>query len=436
MRAFGLGEWAGQLVSTLAMFGVGVVVFFDLRRRYGEIAAACGFAAVLGVRTICHLATSIQPDALSLLFYAAGWSLFLRYRDLGKTADLAGYTVALTLAMLTKPPSGQLGISRFLLLLLSAPALLKRRAVWIAWGVSLLAVGLQPGRAPGLRSVRQQLRSLQGGTRRCPPWPALLAGAGYESDATPSASSAWGSRARSPSWSWRCDEGSRLRSGALLVANLVVAVFFIRVTADFAGAHYVVPAAILSAEAVAFLVADFLSSAADLKWYKNVALVLVNSAVLIVPFLQTVRLRPVMGNVDPAAFTIYDTGLELQKIARPEELIIVRAKLYDPRIFYIAHLHGWQLNHRKDDPAQIPEQVRRGGSLLHRPVAQSEPESGRGMVTAACAPDRRGRHGTPAPRDGCDFGRSRLRLRSDHKLTRRRMVPEIDRRDITRRSRR
>lgn len=374
MRAAGPGEWAGQLVSTLAIFAVGLVVFFDLRRRRGPIAAVCGVAAILGVRAICHLATSIQPDALSLLFYAVGWSLFLRYRDLGRKADLVGYTIALTLAMLTKPPSGQLGISCVLVLLLSAPGLLKRRAIWIAWIVSLAMVGLYLLHA---HSVYAQFGNsfglFKGGNEKVPTLgevlsPVLLAkamrtlgvfGVGYAGAA---ALAILALRRRFTPEIW-----------ALLAGNLVVTVFFIRVTADFAGVHYLVPAALLSAEAVGVLVADFLTSTADRRPSWNHAAVVAGSAVLIVSVLLTARIRPIMGEVDPAAFTIRETGLELSKIARPDELIIVRAKLYDPRIFYVAHLHGWQLSHRVDDPAQIPEQVRHGARYFIDPLPNPNP---------------------------------------------------------------
>ncbi len=374
MRVFGPGEWAGQVVSSVAMFAVGAIVFFDLRRRRGEIAAACGVAALLGAGSICHLATSIQPDALSLVFYAAAWSFFLRYRDLGKTADLVGHTVAFTLAILTKPTSGQLGISCVLLLLLSAPRLLKRPAIWIAWFTAMIVVGLYLLHAHQVYAQYGNSFGLfKGGNEKVPTLGELLSptlvykamrtlviwGVGF---AGAVALVVLALRRRFTPEIW-----------ALLAGNVVMTYLFIRVTWYLAGTHYVVPAAILSAEAVAVLVGDFLSSVADRKRSYRTAFIVLGSAVLILPVLLTARRRPLMGSVDVAAFTIHDTGLELKEIARPDELIIVRAKLYDPRIFYIAHLRGWQLNHLVDDPAQLPEQVARGARYFIDPLPNPKP---------------------------------------------------------------
>jgi hypothetical protein len=152
----------------------------------------------------------------------------------------------------------------------------------------------------------------------------------------------------------------------------VLTVFSIKVTSYTAGAHYAAPAALLSAEAVALLVHDFLKKKDDYAPSKRNLLVALGCAVLLLPIAATARRRPRMGSVDIAAWTVRDTGLELKKLAHPGDLVVVRARLYDPRIFYICHLRGWQLNFLVDDPAPIADHVKHGARYFVDP--QPDPQ--------------------------------------------------------------
>lgn len=374
MNAFGHGEWAGQLLSSLAIMATAAVVFFDLRRRHGAVAALCALIAFLGTRSIIHLATSIQPDGLSLLAYAASWALFLRFRDSHKNSDLVTYSLMLAFAMLVKPTAGQLGISCALLLLLTAPELFKRKSLWVAWAFPLVLVAIylwhahlvyvQYGNSFGL---------FKGGNDKVPtlgevtsPYNLYLAarltlvwGVGFVGSA---ALLVLAIRRRFTPEIW-----------ALLAGNAFMSVAFIRITATMAGSHYVAPAALLGAEAIAVLTPSLLelaTQAASKLWrVAGVAAALC----LILQLVMTARYRLRMSEVDPGAFTVYAAAQTLKPLVHPGDLVIVRAKIYDPRIFYIAHVRGWLANRDNPDVGNVPTEVQKGARYLIDPVPSPAP---------------------------------------------------------------
>src|SRR5262249_2863558 len=118
------------------------VVYFDQRRRRGLLPALFAVVAFMGTRSMVHIATSIQPDSLSLLGYVLAYAALLRYRDHAKFGDLALYTLFFGLATLTKPTAAQLGITSAVILFLTARPLLKRPGIWISWALVLVAGAL------------------------------------------------------------------------------------------------------------------------------------------------------------------------------------------------------------------------------------------------------------------------------------------------------
>jgi hypothetical protein len=371
MRLFGRGEWAGQLVSTLAMLAVGAIVFFDLRRRRSVFAAACGLAALLSSRSIAHLTTSIQPDAFSLAGYAAAWAFFLRYRDHEKARDLVGFSAALAVAMLVKPTAAQLGLSSALLLLLSAPRLLKRPGVWLAWLFALALLGLYLWNAHQVYvHYGNSFGIFKGGNDKVPTLHELFA-AGPVFQAVRRLF-VWGVgipgtvalivlavRRKVTAECW-----------ALLFGNVILTVATIRITASLAGTHYLAPAAILSAEAVSQVTVDLLAWAEGRGFPRWAELAL--GLALGVSVIRMAQFRRVMFLADGLAPIVYGTGLALTKIAHPGDSIVVRAKLYDPRVFYVSHLTGWQLNHLVDDPTPIPSYVKRGAKYFVDPIPEEK----------------------------------------------------------------
>ena len=374
MRAFGHGEWAGQLVSSLAIMATAMVVFFDLRRRHGWLPAVCALTAFLGTRSIVHLATSIQPDGLSLLAYAASWALFLQYRDSRKTSYLVLYSATLAFAMLVKPTAGQLGISCALLLLLTAPALFKRPSLWAAWAFPLVTVAIYLWHAHLVYvHYGNSFGLFKGGNDKVPtlaevtsPYNLYLAarltlvwGVGFVGSA---ALLVLAVRRRFTPEIW-----------VLLVGNTLMSVAFIRITATMAGSHYVAPAALLGAEAIAVLVPSLVerwTKATSQLWrFAVVAAALVLAAQPII----TARYRLRMSEVDPGAFTVLAAARALQPLVHPGDLVIVRAKIYDPRIFYIAHVRGWLANRDNPEVANVPDEIKKGARYLIDPVPSPTP---------------------------------------------------------------
>lgn len=376
MRLFGPSEWAGQLVSSIAMAGAALIVFFDLRRRYGHLAAALGVLGFLSSRAIVHGATSIQPDAVSLLGYAGAWALFQRYRALGRTADLVWYGVVLALAMLTKPTAAQLGLSCALLLFFADRDVLKRRGIWLAWAGALGVLAIYLWHAHGIY-VRygNSFGIFKGGNDKVPTireltspdlvyktlrlmfvWGVGLAGTlalvilAVRRKITPDI--------------W-----------ALLVGNVLLTVFTIRITATMAGTHYVAPAALVAAEAIAVLAVDLASLGAT-QGERMSRLALAALGVFVgLQVVLVARFRRVMYGVDPEAQIVYATALALKPLVRPHDLIVVRAKLYDPRIFYVTGTRGWLISRENPEPdmKRVEDYVERGARYFADATPAAEP---------------------------------------------------------------
>src|SRR5262249_16926702 len=67
----------------------------------------------------------------------------------------------------------------------------------------------------------------------------------------------------------------------------------------------------------------------------------------------------------------------LTKMLHPNDRVIVRAKLYDPRVFYIAHVHGWLVNRFSTDTApdaqQFAARIQHGARYYVDPIPAPEP---------------------------------------------------------------
>ncbi len=123
-----------------------------MSRRYHAVAAAVGFGAFLATRTSLHLATVIMPDALALLAYVTAWTFFWQYAKYGRTHDVVAYGLFGALAMITKPTVAHIGISSFLLLVLSDRSRLRDYRIWVTWGAMVAVLGLFLGHAHHLYS--------------------------------------------------------------------------------------------------------------------------------------------------------------------------------------------------------------------------------------------------------------------------------------------
>ena len=352
MRAFGPGEWAGQAVSLGSALAAAIALWFHLDRRYGVVAAVFGLLSFLSARAFVQVATVIQPDALSLCGYTIAWAAFVHYRDSGRRRSLVVFTVAGALAMLVKPTAAHLGISTVCLLLVTRRDLLSRKGPWVAWGVILAALAIYLFHARGLyQTYGNTFGILSGGhegSEKVPGLAQLMSPTLYFKAMKYGV--VWGTGVVGAlaliliflqGWG----KGSHF---ALLVGNFAMTITALRYTSEPCGTHYFAPAAVLGAESVAGLACVMFTwkQFPRVKW----------GALAVMAGLQlawSVKVRPLLGLRDAQAQEVAATGRELAELASPGDLVVVRAALFDPRIFYVAHVRGWVLSNQHDAPESL-----------------------------------------------------------------------------------
>jgi Dolichyl-phosphate-mannose-protein mannosyltransferase len=375
MRAFGPGEWAGQLVSSLAMFGATLALFFDLRRRHGLLLGALGVSVFLGTRSVTHLATSIQPDALSLFGYVLAWASFMRYRDEGKVAQLVPFALSLSVAMLTKPTAAQLGLTTGIIVLFTARDRLKSPALWLAWAFPVVLTFAYLRHAHHVAEVYGNSFGVVSGSESKVPTLSELTNPVLLSKVA-RLFIAWGLGFPGTLALIVLAVRRKLTVEivALLVASLIVAIGPIRITSTLAGTHYVAPAALIGAEAVCLVWPELAGLGARLgtMWTKLALPALAVVIAVLIP-LYTLRGRTLLAGIDPTAFDIYNTGLELKKLIQPGELVIVRGDLYDPRIFYVSQVRGWLHDRADAEPGATEQRIQRGARYFIDPVPSPTP---------------------------------------------------------------
>jgi len=388
LRLFGPVEWAGQLVSLLAICATAVVVFRHLSHKYHPAAACIGFGALLAARLPAHMATVVMPDALALLAYVSAWSFFVRYSRGGNTRDLLVYGIAGVLAMLIKPTTAHLGISSFLLLLFANRARLRDYRVWIAWTAMVAVFALYLLHAHRLYAdYGNTFGLLVGEDSKVPHLQHLLNPELYL--ATARIALMWGIGPVAAVI--LVIQGLRRRLDAeqlaLLAGNVVVVLIALRYMSDAAGVHYYAPILLLTASLVASLANDMLKAGA----WRHAALGLM-CALLLAQGYRSVMIRQDLarnytGDVGilPAGGVVA-AGKALAPLVNHGDLIVVRSALnaydpawqqavnfHDPRIFYITGTRGWTLGREQQDPQLLSEAASRGARYLVDPLIDGAP---------------------------------------------------------------
>jgi hypothetical protein len=141
LRFLGDSVWPGQLLSLCCVLLAGALLYRALARRFGGCAAFFALLAVLTGQGALTIATSIQPDPLSFLFFTIGWLAFLAYleTDLGtdlntrRAAALFTWILATALAALVKPTTLELGLAQGLVVLLAHRRALRDPRLWLGW---------------------------------------------------------------------------------------------------------------------------------------------------------------------------------------------------------------------------------------------------------------------------------------------------------------
>ena len=384
MQAFGGGAWAAQLVSLIATFATGVVLLFHLSGRYGLWSAGLGVLTFLAARTTPHLATVVMPDALALLGYAAAWTFFCRYAEHRRGVDLAAYAVLGALAMLTKPTTAHLGISSFLLLVLTDRRQLKDYRLWLAWGAMVLAVALYFVHAHRFYTEYGNTFGLLAGEDRKTPklhhlfMPKVLIG--VLKNAT-----GWGLGTVASLVLLIAMLRRRLtpEHWALLVGNAVIAVLALRYMSQDAGDYYFAPASVLGASVVAAAASELFAS--RWRWAPLMSGLLLLG--LLAQGYRNLKLRYLYGHFDdPEVLGVVTAGKQVDRLTSPGDLLIVRSpneaydvfwesgrNYHEPRIFYISDTRGWTIGREQDDLKLLADATKRGARFFVDPLAQSSP---------------------------------------------------------------
>ncbi|MES2663156.1 MAG: glycosyltransferase family 39 protein [Pseudomonadota bacterium] len=138
----------GPKIQTTQYLSLACAVFFVITiavgfgRRYGLIPTAFAIFFILSSRVVVYLATSVQPDILSMALYTVGFFNFCKFLRTRSGKVLFVSTIASVLAVWTKPLALNLGIAQAILIFCFYPTLLKDMRIWLSWGVILSATSV------------------------------------------------------------------------------------------------------------------------------------------------------------------------------------------------------------------------------------------------------------------------------------------------------
>jgi 4-amino-4-deoxy-L-arabinose transferase-like glycosyltransferase len=381
LRLFGEHAWPGQLVSLAATLAAVVVVWRSFRARFGLLPAVGGALTLLTARAVVFAATSVQPEALCLLFYLVAWSAFERWVTDGGRKSLALYAVFGACAMLVKPTAAQLGVASFVWLLLGRRDKLRRAELWLAWAGMVAVLVAHLWHAHDLfETYGNTFGVLSGGDSKMPKLEHLL---------TPRL---W-LRAAKNALVWGAGPlgtlaffvlAVRRRFDALLVALVVAAAVWtllaLRYTSQTAGTHYHLLLCFAAARAVALALSDALASGR----VRESTLALASGSALAVVLVLTLRQRAEhRGPYEPS---ILAAGALLGGRARPGELVVVASlepawdaywrtpnNFQDPRVFYLSRTHGWALAADDLTTRTLERAAREGARYYVEPEPRAEP---------------------------------------------------------------
>jgi hypothetical protein len=385
MGVFGQGEWPGQLVSLLATLATAWVVFVHLGRSHTPLAAALGVLAFLSTRTSVHLATVVMPDSLALLAYAAAWSFFVAYCRNDRTRDLVLFGVIGSLAMLTKPTTAHLGVSAFLYMTFIGRFPLKNYRVMLTWGAMVAALALYLWHAHGLYAdYGNTFGLLAGEDSKTPRLRHLLMPSVYLGALKNVLGWGVGYAAALAFLFLALRRKINAEHYALAAGNVLITLVALRYMSQDAGNYYFAPMGILAAIGVAAATDDFLTFSRKAMF----AGLAVLSVLLCVQGYRNIKLRHTYANFfDPEVASVIDTGRELRRLTRPNDLVVVRSpneaydvfwesgrNYHEPRIFYISHTRGWTFGREQAGTTLLAEARRKGARYLADPLSEANPE--------------------------------------------------------------
>lgn len=410
MRVFGPSEWAGQLVSLIAIAAAAMFVFVHLSSTHQPLAAVIGLGAFLAARTSPHLATVVMPDALALLWYVAAWMCFSRYLTGDRVGFLVAYGILGALAMLNKPTSAHLGISSFVLLAIEgrssrskSSAGLRDPRLWMTWAGMLAVFGLYLTHAHGLYvDYGNTFGLLFGEDSKVPTLSRLLTDRHVWTN-TARFGLTWGLGWVAVAALALLTLRRRVTSEhvALAVGNVAVTLIAMRYMSDGSGLHYWAPASLLAAILVAALADELLRH--RFAYATLVAL----AACLVLQGQGNMALRRQNERefaTAPEEARVVSTGKALARLMAPalrddravsddvndlnnlNNLIVVRSprptlhpywheamNYHDPRIFYLTGARGFVISQDDEDMQRVERAASQGASWLADPLVERNP---------------------------------------------------------------
>jgi hypothetical protein len=385
MGVFGQAEWPGQLVSLLATLATAWVVFVHLGRSVSPLAAGLGVVAFLAARSSIHLATVVMPDSLALLAYALSWSFFVAYCRNDRTRDLVLFGVIGSLAMLTKPTTAHLGISTFLYMIFIGRSPFKNYRLMLTWGAMVGALALYLWHAHGLYAeYGNTFGLLAGEDSKTPRLRHLFMPAVYQGALKNMLGWGVGYAAALAFLFLALRKKLNAEHAALAAGNVLITLVALRYMSQDAGNYYFAPMSILAAIGVAGAAENLLTMSRKVMFAGLTLLTLL----LCIQGYRNVKLRHTYANFsDPEVASVVDTGRELRRLARPNDLVVVRSpneaydvfwesgrNYHEPRIFYISQTRGWTLGREQAGTTLVADARRKGARYLADPLSERHPE--------------------------------------------------------------
>lgn len=366
----GESELPGQLLSLIFVALAAALLHRALARRFGDRAGFVALLAVLSMQGTVVMGTSIQPDSLAFLLYVVGFLAFLDRRH-------AVWIAATLLAGLVKPTTLELGITQFVLVLLTDRPALRRPALWIGWAIVLAGVALFLLHARSLYvEYGNTFGIFSGGDSKLPAASALARPQTWIDLAR--FTIVWGIGIPAvPAlgfllWRRRV-EAEEL---ALAAGGAVLLLVALRYTSGPFGTHYHLPHVVLGAWLVARAVAELERSTST----RGLVIAAAFAALLLearaLRYVRSLRREPETA-----------VGRMLAAHAAPGTLVVVRARApridpdwhtvnncEDPRVFYLSRTRGWVLANDEPGAAPVADLAARG-ARFYAHVNQMPPDA-------------------------------------------------------------
>jgi hypothetical protein len=381
MKVFGISEWPGQLLSLMYILLTTIVIYALLNLYFrNRFVAAFGAVVFLTSNGAVHLSTAIMPDSLCILFYSLGLFTFLKFLSDQKTGTLIFVVLFSTLAALIKPLALNLGIIQFTMIYLCHRHLLKSPKIWAAWLTIVAVVAAYMAYSYHLYLTYGNTFGVLGGDSKFPTLHGLTVWIHYPKLVYMTV--VWGLgpfgaiaavylllRRKMTRVEW-----------ALVTGNAAAILIPMRYTVNRGfSPHYFIFTALLGAWLAAFMMNRLLVTIKNpeaIRYISATAVVLI-VAVYAVHFYK--RRNPLPFQYSLQVTTI---GKKLSEIAKPGSLVIARSiaderergswghginNYEDPRMFYLANVHGWSLPRDAKGAALIDKYVKQGAEYYAEP---------------------------------------------------------------------